>query len=92
MRKYYLGDHPEITISSPKSAKFFGAGGKFDLPNLEEKIKEVARRNDQIIAIGEKGAQRLITAPSRILDQIQNILKSNIGISLNQIENLEAPE
>lgn len=89
MKRYCLGDHPEITIIPDPNAKFFSTGGKFDLPDLEEKIKEVDRRNDKIIIIGESHTRLLITASSRMLDKIQEILENNIGIFLSQIENLE---
>lgn len=93
MKKYCLGDRRDIiTINFYTEAKSFGAGGKFALPNLEEKSKDVIKGNDKIIVIGAGHTRASITAPSRLLEDIQKVLKSNSRIPLNQIENLEISE
>ena len=92
MKRYCLGDHPEITIKSDKEATFFGRSGQFPKENLEEKIKEVIMEKNRIIIKGEGHTRRSITAPNTLLKNIQKNLENNIGISLNQIENLELSE
>ena len=76
MRKYTLGDHPEITLNFYTSAKLFGAGAKFDMPNLKEKIKEFNRENDKIIVIGESHTKCSIATSDMMLDKIQLILEN----------------
>ena len=89
MRKYTLGDHPEVTLNFYSDAKFFGVGAKFDTENLEEKIKEFNRENDKIIVIGENHIKCSITAPVVMIDKIQLILKNFIGTPIKNIENAE---
>lgn len=92
MKKYCLGNHPEIIITDLPKANFFGAGGKFDLPNLEDKLKEVIREDGRIVAKGAGPTRCSITAPGRMLDAIQTLLGNNIGIPLNKIGDLEFVE
>lgn len=89
MRKYTLGDHPEITLNFYTSAKSFGAGAKFDMPDLKERIKEFNRQNDKITVIGENRTKCSITASNIMIDKIQLILKKYIGTSIGNVENIE---
>ena len=91
MKKYCLGNHPEIVIKPDREAIFFGAGGQFPQDNLEEKIKEVIMGKSGIIVIGEGNSKFLITAPTTLLKSIQKTLEDNIGIPLNLIDNLAIP-
>lgn len=92
MKKYCLGNHPEITIGFPTEAKFIGAGEKFDLPNLEDTIKKVVREKNKIIIKGAGHTRCAITAPDNMLDAIQPLLERNIGMPLNKIDALEFME
>lgn len=89
MKKYTLGDHPEITLNFYTDAKSFGAGAQFDMPNLKEKVEEFNKVNGKIIVIGENHTKCSITAPEIMLDKIQLILKDYIGIEIGSIENIE---
>lgn len=89
MRKYTLGDYPELTLDFYTDAKSFGAGTQFDMPDLKEKIKEVDRGNGKITVIGENYTKCSITAPEGILDKIELILKDYIGAPIRDIENIE---
>ena len=89
MRKYTLGDHSEITLNFYPDAKFFGAGAKFDMPDLKERIKEFNRENGKITVIGENHTKCSITASNIVLDKIQLILKDYIGDSIGSVENIE---
>jgi len=89
MGKYILGDHPEITLNFYTSTKFFGAGDKFDMPDLKEKIKEFIREKDKITVIGENYTKCSITAANIMIDKIQLILRNYIGASMGDIENIE---
>ncbi len=86
MRKYTLGDHPEITLNFYPDAKFFGTGAKFDMPDLKERIKKFKRENDKITVIGENYTKCSIIAADIILDKIQLILKKYIGASIRNVE------
>lgn len=89
MIKYSLADHPQITLSFYTDAKSFGAGAKFDMPDLKEKIKEFNRENEKIIVIGENHTKCSIATSDIILDKIQLILENYIGVSIGDVENIE---
>lgn len=89
MKKYCLVDHTETVINFYTNARFFGVGGQSPQENLEEKIKEVVMEKGRIIVKGEGHTRCSITAPNGLLKSIQRILEDNIGMPLNQIENLE---
>lgn len=89
MRKYTLGDHPEITLNFYADAKSFSAGAKFDMPDLKERIKKIDRKNDKIIVIGEDHTKCSITTSDVLLDRMQIILKDYIRSPIGNIENIE---
>lgn len=90
MRKYTLGDHPEITLDFyADNAKFFGHVYKGNMPDLGEKIKEVIRKKDKIIVIGVSYTRCSITTDNARLDKIGHILNDYIGASIGDVKNIE---
>lgn len=90
MRKYTLGDHPEITLDFyADNGKFFGHAYKGNMPDSREKIKEVVRKEGKIIVIGVNYARYGVTTDNTRLDKIEHILKDYIGAPIKDIETIE---
>jgi|CryGeyStandDraft_6_1057127.scaffolds.fasta_scaffold860957_1 hypothetical protein len=90
MKKYILIEHPKVKkINYYVDAKFFGRGGKFEMQNLEERIKTITKKDDALILAGEKFTKCRIIATDDFLDKIHSILNGYIGAPLKDIENIE---
>lgn len=91
MKKYILGDHPEITlVPDADNAKFFRGVYKGNRkPDFGEKIKEFNKGSGKITVIGENDTKCSIIAPDIMLDKIQLILNNFIGTSIGNVENIE---
>lgn len=89
MKKCILVEYPGVTANFYVDAKFFGAGGEFKIPNLEEKIMAITKENGTLILSGEKFTKCRIVAPDDIVDKIHSILNGYIGASLKDIEKIE---
>lgn len=90
MKKYILGDHPQIILNFyADNTKFFGRMYKGNMPDLGEKIKAFRREGGKIIVIGSSYTRCNITANNLRLDKIEQILNNYIDASIGDVKNIE---
>lgn len=89
MKKYILGDCPRTTLNFYTNAKSFGAGAKFDIPDLREKIKAFRKEGGKIIVTGVSYTRCSIAADNVSLGKIEHILNDYIDTPIGDVENIE---
>ena len=87
--KCKLRDCRDVSIEYKVNPKFFGTGGSFSNPNLNEKIKEFSVKQGTIIIKGEQGTICFITASSEIIKKIEIEICDCIGRPIRNIEEIE---
>lgn len=89
MAKHAISNDPEVIINYYVTAESFGAGHKFDLPDLKEPVKHLERRKDKILVVGSAFTKCSISAPEILLNKIELKLKDFIGKPIGEVERLE---
>jgi len=87
--KCKLKDCQDVTIDYTASPKFFGAGGSFPNPNLNEKIKGFSIKQKAIVIKGEQATQCFIKASAEAIKKIGLEMRSCIGKPIKSIEEIE---